>query len=37
MKPYTIDKIGDPITEEVKLEHKPEEVENLLQKRQQRK
>lgn len=26
MKPYTIDKIVDPITEEVKLEHKPEEV-----------
>lgn len=26
MKPYTIDKIVDPITGEVKLEHKPEEV-----------
>lgn len=26
MKPYTIDKIVDPITAEVKLEHKPEEV-----------
>ncbi|KKZ99880.1 hypothetical protein B4147_4169 [Bacillus wiedmannii] len=26
MKPYTIDKIVDPITGEVKLEHRPEEV-----------
>ncbi|KFN02817.1 PASTA domain-containing protein [Bacillus clarus] len=26
MKPYTIDKIVDPITDKVKLEHKPEEV-----------
>ncbi len=26
MKPYTIDKIVNPITREVKLEHKPEEV-----------
>ena len=26
MKPYAIDKIVDPITDKVKLEHKPEEV-----------
>ena len=34
MKPYAIDKIVDPITDKVKLEHKPEEVENLLQRKQ---
>ena len=35
MKPYTIDKIVDPITGKVKLEHKPEEVGKPVTKKQQ--